>query len=197
MWVKYVNILKLIKKEIIVGPGLIAFAWNRHNQEAEASRVQGHSELHFETQSQKERMAGEGPGGRRENGMVEEKNYFQSVLNKKRLYFLEKHGSNKITFGPFLFSHPECTGDHQCSSFSLHDPLSSPHPSHNPQHRHHFQKLFSKLESSFQCDSLTSSHVSSPQSIREGESHVPQLHQSPFSREWQESHTEDTWRDSV
>lgn len=84
-----VNIIELIKKEIIVGPGLIAFAWNSHNQEAEASRVQGRSEVYIETRSQKERMAGEGTGGRRENGTVEEKNYFQSVLNKKGYIFLK------------------------------------------------------------------------------------------------------------
>lgn len=151
-----VNIIELIKKEIIVGPGLIAFAWNPHNQEAEASSVQGHSELHIETRSQKERMAGERTEGGREKGTVEEKNYFQSVLNIEDYIFFKSMDLIKSCVVLFFFSHPEC------SAFSLHVLLSTPHPSHNPQHRHHFQKLFSIVEYSFQWDSLTSSHVSSP-----------------------------------
>lgn len=92
------NIIDLIKKEM--GPGLMTFACNPHIREAEASRVQGHSELHIDTQSKRKGWQGRDEG-RRENTMVEEREeLFSKCTEQRRSYLL---GFNQTKFGPFLF----------------------------------------------------------------------------------------------
>lgn len=95
-----VNIIELIKKEIIVGPGICLKSSQSRGWGIKRPRPLWAT--YWNPVSERKDGRGKNWRGEREgNGGGEE--LFSKCTKHRRLYFLQKHGSNKITCGPFLF----------------------------------------------------------------------------------------------